>query len=171
MDFYKLKQELFVVNTLLLSEKTIYVSTKVKKIGDKVKVEGASIVSKSIKELKQCIENKPIILLLNGDKILYSNDASLFKSAASSFYTTKYEVKGKTDFMALARKNEVDDIVKEFLNNNFFLIEVSIGNFSVGLLYKNFFNEKEFFTGYLSLIFDDEDFIGLKKIPSKKTEK
>ncbi|SEC56684.1 hypothetical protein SAMN04489761_3345 [Tenacibaculum sp. MAR_2009_124] len=163
MDFFKQNHELLVVNALLCSNEPIYICTQVKKIGDKIKADGESVVYKRVEELKKFAGDKGVVLLLNGEKVLYTSKGELFKSTINLFYTTKYITKANKGFLALARKEEVEGVVESFLGNNIFLIDLYIGSFSVGLFYKKYFVNKEFKTSYFSLFFDNEDCIEVEK--------
>ncbi|CAM1359172.1 hypothetical protein [Tenacibaculum xiamenense] len=163
MEFFKHIQELVVVNILLGSELK-FICSSVKKVGDKIRVIDEVLVSGKIHGVIEVSRKKSVILLFNGDKVLYTGNGDLFRSTLNSFYTSKYSSSDDREFLALARKEEVDKIVKNFLDNGLFIIDIQIGSFSIGLFYKKSFFDKEFKTSYLSLVFDDEDCVKVEKI-------
>ena len=162
MDFFKLNQELFVVN-VLLNTKVKFVCTLVSKIGDKIKVVKETVVLDSIDALKKVIVDQPVIVLFNGEKVLYTDKAELFSSTINLFYTTKYIASNQQEFLALARQEEVDAIVAKFLDKGIHLIDLYVGGFSVAHFYKKNFTTDEFRTNYCTLWFDDQDCIKVEK--------
>ncbi|WP_435261213.1 hypothetical protein [Tenacibaculum sp. nBUS_03] len=170
MEFFKQTQELVVVNVLLYSNFTKYVCVQLKKAGHRIKIVEDVVIYENIEKVKKFTNSKEVLLLFNGEKILYTVNVDLFKSTIHQFYTTKYLSNEDREFLALARKEEIDKIIVSFLNLDISIIDVYFGGFSVSLFYKQNFNDSEFKTSYFSLLFGEKDCLEVQKITSSFVE-
>lgn len=129
MSILKLKEEFYVVKVHTQSNNALqYEYNKViKNTKGELEYEEEEIgFLNSVKELKKQIKEVPVILCVIGENVLYPSNIALFKSSSENFYTLNYRIEG-SEISSLVRKETVDDLVKELLEESIYLLDVYIG--------------------------------------------
>ncbi|GFD91566.1 hypothetical protein KUL156_57940 [Alteromonas sp. KUL156] len=159
MKIFQRKDEVAVVRILRLKGDIRFQYTKVLRKEETLELEKNSLfITNSIEDLKKKVKNRPVILMFLGEEVLYSDKETLFKSSANSFYSTSYINNKRKKFLALSRKDVVDSVVDDFLDKEFFLLDVYIGGLLFNLLYKKkSLSKEEEFVGGMFLRFEEGD--------------
>ncbi|MFT7900099.1 MULTISPECIES: hypothetical protein [Flavobacteriaceae] len=159
MKIFQRKDEIAVVRILKLKGDIRFQYTKVLRKEETLELEKNSLfITNSIEDLKEEVKNRPVILIFLGEEVLYSDNETLFKSSANSFYSTSYINNKRKKFLALSRKDVVDSVVDDFLDKDFFLLDVYIGGLLFNLLYKKkSLSKEEEFVGGMFLRFEEGD--------------
>jgi hypothetical protein len=177
IKFFQNKEELSVVKIIFERDNTTFHYVKVYRDSQVLEIDNESFcITDSIKELKTYVKKQPVILLFSGDKILYSDNNELFKSSEKDFYSTCYNTIENKKFLALIRKGQVDSIVNDFIVNDFFILNISVGVLAFNLLYKDNLTKNEEIIDGVSLGFEKgvffqaksliDEFVGLNELTS-----
>ena len=152
-----------------------------------------SIVKQSKKELNQelsyeCVsinkvsekitKNQHAHLIVNNEKVLsktvQSSEKNPQRLAYKSFPNIKLddfylEVLSENDihFVTICRKDYVDGLIKEYLQNNIYIINVSLGNNIISTV-KSFINEGQVFTSNALIKIEKDNIILIDKTETEK---
>lgn len=177
MDVFNVKEEFAIVKVVSQKEELVYFLSKVTKSKEEnLEVETLDAYStSSLKELKKEIQDLPVILNFLGNNILYTDNDYLFNSSEDNFYATQFLTKKGKKLSALIRRELIDNVISNFLSNDFFIVDMYVGVFSFLLLHEKDYLEEEFLTiSGVNLNFKNGDLIefganGLELTKSKET--
>lgn len=160
MNFLEGKEEIAVVVVRFIGDQKSYEYFHVVKQGEEIELDSKStFITESFKELKKKVKTEHFILIFSGDNVLYTDNELLYKTSKDDFYATGFEVSKNISFLALIRKELVDNEVTVFQEQGLLLLDLYIGVFTFNLLFKGVESEIEFEN--ITLKFEESQFFDL----------
>lgn len=164
---FELGYSLAIIGVLDTKEVTKYCCIILQKRGKRLKVKTFKKELYSLGEIKDVVKNLPVVLSFLGSKIVYTEENNLYGNNSNQYFSSTYKNNEGRNFSSLVRKDYINQVKQTFQEEKFSVVDIFYGVLEINLVYQSLFNQKQVCLFDITLEYNDNDCVKIKKTTPK----